>query len=61
VRTDVIEGTHESESTFVRVLVNVFRQVPTWHPNRNELGRIKCGAKEGDNVWVVQVLPRDSL
>ena len=42
------------------MLLDVFCHVATRHPFRNKLERGGSDAKEGDDVWVIQVLPHHS-
>jgi len=53
--------TYEAESVYARVLLNIFHYVATRHPVRNELERSHGNTPEWDYVWVLPVLPHDSL
>jgi len=48
-----LDETYKSESTFIRVLVNILHQISTRHPNGDELKGVMGGTNEGDNVRVL--------
>ena len=54
-------GTHESEPIRVWVTRDVLLEFPTRHPRGDELERLKRDTKEGNDVWVRQTFPHDSL
>ena len=41
--------------------LDVFPQMAAGHPARNELDGVSSNAQKGEDVWVCQVFPRDSL
>ena len=54
-------GTYKAESVCTGVFLNVFRQVSTRHPCRNNLEWSGGDTEEGDNIWVFQAFPHHSL
>ena len=54
-------ATYETNAVCTRVHVNVFREFPTRHPDRNKLEGGDGDAQEGDDVWVCQVFPHHGL
>ena len=52
---------HKTESVPCLGVDDIFLQFFARNPGRNELERLKSNSEEGNNVWVSQVSPRDSV
>ena len=64
MESEATEGrrdTYETKSVSIGVVLDVFRQISIRHPIGDELERCKGDTEEGDNVFVFQPFPHDSL